>query len=143
MALTASIVAVAAAVSIQQQNKAQKESEKQAELQAEQGKAEGIRARRRQLAAGRLARSGIQNIAASTGTAGSSGSLGGQSSVQARTGTEVSFLEQSAGRSEDIFSSQKKQSRYKFNASTAATVSSFASGFITPGAPKTEPTPKG
>lgn len=125
------VAALASAGSIVEQRKAQKAQEKANRVRRRQARAETIREKRRQLQQARLQQSLVSNVAAQTGTQGSSSAVQAKGSTQTQAGTNISFLDQSFQRSSSIFRQENRASRAQFRAGIFSTIASLASGAAT------------
>ena len=107
---------------------AHRQQKKAAEVQKKQGTAEKIRARRRLLRERRIKQGEITNIAAQTGTEGSSGAEGASASLSSQTGTNLSFLDQSSDRMDQISMFQQRAADFNTASSIFASAASMSAG---------------
>ncbi len=120
------IAVVGLAVSASASRSAGKARKKAAKEQQRQARAETLRSKRRVLREAALRRGQVTNVAGLTGTLGSSGAEGAVSSIATQVGTNLSFLDQTFGRSENISAFLSRAASKERLAQTAQQVSSFA-----------------
>ena len=125
--VTQGIALLLTAASIDQSIKAADAQEEVRDEQREQGRADTIRAKRRQIREARVRREQAANVAAQTGAQGSSSVVQNEGSIQSQLGSNLSFLDQTAARSERIFDAQSDVAGHQLAAGIATTGASFAS----------------
>lgn len=120
-------IAVAATVgSLVEQRKAGKAARAQADAERRRADVENVRNVRQQIRAARLAQASIVNQSALSGTMGSSGMLGGISSVGSQLSGNINYMSQIAEENTNIFNAQVNQAKASANAAMWGTIGSTA-----------------
>lgn len=128
MAVTGAIVSAVAAVgggvySAQQQKKASEAQEDAQDLQQKRAEGEAYREKLKAMREARIKRAMVQNVAAQTGTAGSSGEAGSVSSIGSQLGGNISNISSGVQFGQVMGTFQKKITGYGDKAAMGQAVS--------------------
>jgi len=136
---TSTIIAIAAsatttAYSIDQNQKAKAEQKKQQQIQRAGNLAQQQEERRRQIREERIKRARILQSAENTGTAGSSGELGGIGSLATQLSNNIGANLGIIDRANQMSASAQSEASAKVNAGISSQIGQMAPGLITSGA---------
>ena len=121
------VAALATTASVIESKKASDAQEEARDEQRAQGKADTIRAKRRQIRESRVRREQAANVAAQTGAQDSSSASQNEGSIQSQLGTNLSFLDTTAARSDRIFDAQSTVAKHQTRAGIFSAVGNVAS----------------
>lgn len=146
-AITAGTTVVTTAYSISQNQKAKSEQKKQQNIQRASNLAQQQEERRRQIREERIKRARVLQSAENTGTAGSSGELGGIGSLATQLSNNIGANLGIIDRANQMSASAQSEASAKVNAGISSQIGQMAPGLITLGdsifsQPKTTPTAK-
>lgn len=146
-AITAGTTVVTTAYSISQNQKAKAEQKKQQGIQRASNLAQQQEERRRQIREERIKRARVLQSAENTGTAGSSGELGGIGSLATQLSNNIGANLGIIDRANQMSASAQSEASAKVNAGISSQLGQMAPGLITLGdsifsQPKTNPTAK-
>lgn len=127
--VAAGVGVVGTAMSIQQSHEATKERRKQQEIQQRTADVEAQRKRALMLRQSRIQRARIQNVAAQTGTAGSSGEYGALSSISSQTNANISFLDTTRQLTQQAGRASQRAADASGRAQTAGAIAGLANQY--------------
>jgi len=127
-AIAGLVISVASAYESNRQNQAAyREQKKGAEINQAQQNVKAAAERRAQIRQERVRRAQILQASFDTGTAGSSGELGGISSLDSQIGNNMSNINEGATTSNNLFSISQAYAAHKSAAETYGVISSLSS----------------
>ena len=132
--ISAGVAVAGTAVSIHQNRQAAKDQEKAQDVQQRIAEVEEQRKRALALRQARIQRARIENIAAQTGTSGSSGETGALQSISNQTNANLSFLDVTSQLANQATAYNRSAARRQSNAATAGAITDVASQYADFGA---------
>jgi len=120
------IAAASTVASLVEQRKASKAAEREAQASRKRAEVQNIRSVREQIRTARLAQASMTNVAAQTGTVGSSALAGGVSSVGSQLAGNLGYMSDIAEQNTAITNAQISQIRANTNASIFGSIGSMS-----------------
>jgi hypothetical protein len=120
------IAAAASVASVVEQRKAGKAAEREAAASQKRAEIQNVRSVREQIRQARLAQSSMTNVAAQTGTMGSSAMAGGISSVGSQLAGNLGYMSDIAQQNTAIYNAQVAQIQASTNASIFGSIGNMA-----------------
>lgn len=110
------LAGVGMAVQIEQGQEAASDRKKQMAYEKRIADVKNLRSQREAIRAARVARAQVVNAGANSGTSGSSGVMGGASSVESQLGGNLSYFGEIGGLQDNVFDSQLSAAGHEGNA---------------------------